>query len=149
MDAQLPPVPPAATLSSDDKIWAIFCHLSLLLGIGFILPLVVWLAKRDDSPAVAAHAREALNFHLSLYLYGFLSAILIFFCIGYFLLLGLALFGMVCAILGRGRSVQGRLLSLSAHHPDLSLKSLRCWWRGSHAALLATPTRSYSRFSSC
>ena len=110
MDAQLPPVPPvqpAFTLSSDDKIWAIFCHLSLLLGIGFLLPLVVWLAKRDDSPAVAAHAREALNFHLSLYIYGFVSAVLIFFCIGYFLLMGLAIFGLVCAILAAVEASKG------------------------------------------
>ncbi len=107
MDSQLPPVPPNATLSSDDKIWAIFCHLSLLLGIGFILPLVVWLAKRDDSPAVAAHAREALNFHLSLYLYGIISVVLVFVCIGYFLLLGLALFGLVCAILAAVEASKG------------------------------------------
>jgi uncharacterized Tic20 family protein len=116
MDAPLPPVPPeatAVTLSSDEKIWAIFCHLSLLLGIGFVLPLVVWLAKRDDSPAVAAHAREALNFHLSLYIYGLISAVMIFVCVGYFLLMGLAIFGAICAILAAVEASKGRLF----HYP--------------------------------
>ncbi len=113
MDAQLPPIPPGVTLTSDEKIWAIFCHLSLLLGIGFLLPLVVWLAKRDDSPAVAAHAREALNFHLSLYIYGLISAVMIFVCIGYFLLMGLAIFGAVCAILAALQASKGRLF----HYP--------------------------------
>jgi uncharacterized Tic20 family protein len=107
MDAQLPPVPPGATFSGDDKIWAIFCHLSLLLGVGFILPLVVWLVKRDDSPVVAAHAREALNFHLSLYLYGLLSVVLVFVCIGYFVLLGLVVLGFICAILAAVEASKG------------------------------------------
>ena len=97
MDAELPPVPP---LSSDDKSWALACHLSLLLGVGFILPLIIWLAKRDDSPALSAHAREALNFHLSLYLYGLCCIPLIFFfCIGYALLPVVGTFGLICAII--------------------------------------------------
>jgi uncharacterized Tic20 family protein len=99
MPTPLPPVPPVAPLASDDKIWAIACHLSLLLGIGFLLPLVVWLVKKQDAPVAAAHAREALNFHFSLYLYGLCCIPLVFFCVGYFLLLAIAIFGLVCAIL--------------------------------------------------
>jgi uncharacterized Tic20 family protein len=110
MDAPLPPVP---TLSSDDKIWAIASHLSLLFGVGFLVPLIIWLAKRDDAPAAAAHAREALNFHLSLYIYGLACAVLIFFCIGYFLLIGLAAFGVVCAIIAALKALRGELF----HYP--------------------------------
>jgi len=107
MDTPLPPVPPVAPLSSDDKIWAIACHLSLLLGIGFLLPLVVWLVKKQDAPVAAAHAREALNFHFSLYLYGICCIPLVFFCVGYFLLLALAIFGLVCAILATMKVLEG------------------------------------------
>jgi uncharacterized Tic20 family protein len=108
MDAQLPPLPPGPNLSSDDKIWAIACHLSLLLGVGFLLPLIVWLAKRGDSPVTAAHAREALNFHLSLYLYGLCCIPLIFlFCLGYALIPVIALFGLVCAIMAAVEASKG------------------------------------------
>lgn len=44
----------------------------MIVGVpfGHILgPLVVWLLKRDDSPAVDAHGKEALNFQISLTLY--------------------------------------------------------------------------------
>lgn len=95
----LPPVP----ISGDDKIWAIFCHLSLMLGIGFLLPLIIWLVKREDSPLVAAHAREALNFHLSLAIYSIAAVILSFalfcFLIGFPVLLILGLGSVILAIL--------------------------------------------------
>ena len=102
-----PTLPPVPAASGDDKLWAVLCHLSVLFGVGLLLPLVVWLVKKDESPVVAAHAREAMNFHISLYLYGFISAVLIFFCIGYFLLLGLALFGLICAILAAMEASKG------------------------------------------
>ena len=35
----------------------------------FVVPLVMWLIKKDDSPFVDDHGRETLNFHISLYLY--------------------------------------------------------------------------------
>ncbi|MGK0197767.1 MAG: putative Tic20 family protein, partial [Yoonia sp.] len=56
-------------LTSDEKLWSVLSHLSLLLGVGILLPLIVYLVKKGDSPAVAEHAKEALNFHISVYLY--------------------------------------------------------------------------------
>ena len=65
-----PPVQTALRSTGSDKIWSILVHLSVFLGIGFILlPLVVYLAMRNESEYVAANAREALNFHISLLIY--------------------------------------------------------------------------------
>ena len=97
-------------MTSDEKIWAIACHLSLLLGVGFLLPLIVWLAKRnavDTSPQVAAHACAALNFHISLYLYALLCVPLVFFIIGIPLLLILALGSVILAILAAIKASEG------------------------------------------
>lgn len=80
-----PPNSSAAPISSDDKLWSIFCHLSLLFGIGFILPLIVYLVKKQDSPVTAENAKEALNFHISIYLYLFVSFLLCFVLIGFVL----------------------------------------------------------------
>ena len=35
----------------------------------FVGPLVVWLIKKDESPFVGEHARQALNFNLSVLMY--------------------------------------------------------------------------------
>lgn len=55
-------------------------HLSAFVtfvGIpSFVGPLVVWLWKREQHPFVAEHAREALNFNLSLFLYGIAAVVL-------------------------------------------------------------------------
>lgn len=64
------PTPPALPRpQGNQKIWSILSHLSSFIGVPFLLPLVVYLAMRDESDYVAGNAREALNFHLSLLIY--------------------------------------------------------------------------------
>jgi uncharacterized Tic20 family protein len=70
-------------------------HLSAFAGfvvpLGNIIgPLVIWLARRDQSAFVAAQAKEALNFNISVVIGGILCAVLVFVFIG--ILLGVALF---------------------------------------------------------
>ncbi|WP_300618598.1 DUF4870 domain-containing protein [Dokdonella sp.] len=57
-------------VSGDERNWALLAHLStfsfFFSVIGFILgPLIVWLVKREQSPFVAEHAKEALNFNIT------------------------------------------------------------------------------------
>lgn len=74
-DALSSAIPPAGpNISRDDaRNFALAAHLSALLslfiGFPFVGPLVIYLVKRDD-PFVRAHAAEALNFNLSVMLYG-------------------------------------------------------------------------------
>jgi uncharacterized protein len=67
-------------LSNETRNWALAAHLSAFVGawllLAFIGPLIVWMTKRDDHPFIDHHAKEALNFNLSLILYGVLLAIL-------------------------------------------------------------------------
>jgi uncharacterized protein len=61
--------------SQEERQWAMFAHLSALLGglltsaIGgwgfFLGPLVIWLMKKDTMPFVADQAKEALNFNIT------------------------------------------------------------------------------------
>ncbi|MCW5558508.1 MAG: DUF4870 domain-containing protein [Verrucomicrobiae bacterium] len=58
-------------------MWEVACHLAgfsgYVSGVGWILgPLIVWLLKRSDSPSVDAHGKEALNFQISIVLWGLL-----------------------------------------------------------------------------
>jgi uncharacterized Tic20 family protein len=58
---------PAVTPSSDERTLAILSHiLCVVVGLGFIPPLVIYLLKKDDSAYVKAHALESLNFQITL-----------------------------------------------------------------------------------
>jgi uncharacterized Tic20 family protein len=102
--ADLPPVP---VTDSDGKIWAVLAHLSAFIGLPFILPLIIYLVKRGESAFVAENAREAINFHITLFLATMVCVILIFFVIGFFLLFALGLASFILSILAAIRASEG------------------------------------------
>lgn len=93
----MPPQPEPR--SSDDNLWCIFSHLSPLVGLGIIVPLIVFLVKKDESPLISHHAKEALNFQISTMIYAFACTIT---CIGIPLLpviiIGSLVFSIIAAI---------------------------------------------------
>ena len=97
----------AAAHSGNDKIWSMLCHLSALLGVGFVLPLVVYLAMRKESEFVAANAREALNFHISVLIYSLCCLPLVFILIGIPLLLVIGVGSLVLAIIATVKASNG------------------------------------------
>ena len=98
-----PPVP-----KGSDKIWSMLSHLSALLGVGFVLPLVVYLAMRKESEYVATNAREALNFHISVLIYAVCCIPLVFIMVGVPLLLVLGLGSLVLAIIATIKASDGQ-----------------------------------------
>lgn len=67
---------PAGIPSAEERQWAMFAHLSALLGglltsgwggsFGFFIgPLVIWLMKKDTMPFVNDQGKEALNFAIT------------------------------------------------------------------------------------
>jgi hypothetical protein len=59
--------------SKDERMWAMFAHLSGLVAAaitaGFLVflgPLIIWLVKKDESKFVDDQGKEALNFQLTL-----------------------------------------------------------------------------------
>jgi len=85
--------------NGSDKIWSMLSQLSALLGVGFVLPLVVYLAMRNESEYVATNAREALNFHISILIYALCCIPLVFILVGIPLLIVLGLGSLVLAII--------------------------------------------------
>ncbi len=59
---------------SEAKLLGILCHISIFMGVGVILPGLVYCLARPRGSAVSRHAREALNFHLCVVVY-FLAAL--------------------------------------------------------------------------
>jgi uncharacterized protein len=82
--------------TESERTWGMLAHLSALAGLvlplfGIIVgPLVVYLVRRDESPWVAAHAKEALNFNISVLIAAVGCVLLMMVLIGF--ILGAALF---------------------------------------------------------
>jgi uncharacterized protein len=91
-----------------DKIWSMLSHLSALLGVGIVLPLVVYLAMRHESEYVACNAREALNFHLSVLIYVICCVPLAFILVGIPLMIILGLSSLVLAIVATIKASDGQ-----------------------------------------
>ncbi len=77
----------------ENKQLLVLTHLSQLLdfvtGIGgFIVPLVLWLTKKDEISGMDAHGKAILNFRISMFIY-------ILICIPLILLLGLGIIGLI------------------------------------------------------
>lgn len=76
-------------------------HLVPLLGLSFLGPLIIWLIKREEDAFVEFHAREALNFQISVLIYGIVMAITI---VGIVLLIPLGIFVFVAAVVAAIRA---------------------------------------------
>ncbi|MAD97297.1 MAG: tRNA modification GTPase [Flavobacteriaceae bacterium] len=77
----------------EDKQLLILTHLSQLLdfvtGIGgFIVPLIIWLSKRDEIIGMDMHGKAILNFRISMFIY-------ILICIPLILFFGIGLLGII------------------------------------------------------
>src|SRR6187397_2800603 len=92
METSSPPLPASASAFPSLRTWTILCHATALLGVllhfpGHILgPLIVWLAKRHDSPEIDAHGKESLNFQISMLLYTAIAAVFCLVLIGFLVL---------------------------------------------------------------
>jgi uncharacterized Tic20 family protein len=62
-----PPPPPPETkeISKDEKTMAMLAHIGGIVG-SFIVPLILWQIKKDESKYIADQAKEALNFQINL-----------------------------------------------------------------------------------
>jgi uncharacterized Tic20 family protein len=106
-----PPLPPQTCAQpSNDRLWSVLCHLSFFFGLAllsFLFPLTVYLVMRTDSEFVTRHAREALNFHLSLLVYAICCIPLCFIVVGIPLLVALATGGVVCSVVAAVKASKG------------------------------------------
>lgn len=94
------------------RTWAAFVHLSALSGalipFGHLIgPFVLWLLKRNDAPFLDAQGKEAINFQLSITLYGAIATALAFVLIGFLLLYVLLFFWLIVIIVASVKASDG------------------------------------------
>ncbi len=66
-------------LSNSEKNWATLLHLSTLIQYcfplgNFVLPIVIWISKKEESSFVDTNGKQCLNFQLSIVLYSLILA---------------------------------------------------------------------------
>jgi hypothetical protein len=110
--AGMPPPDTVGTIGERDRPLSVMTHLSALAGYlipfaNLVIPLVIWLVKRNESPDIDAVGREVVNFNLSMVLYAFVAFLLTFVLVGFVLLFGLWLFGIVVTIIAALRANDG------------------------------------------
>lgn len=98
-------------VSNDEKNWAMLCHLGGLvhfLPFGqIIVPMIIWIVKKEELPFVDDQGKEALNFQISMLIYYLICIPLIFIVIGIFLLAMLGLINLILVILAAVKAQQG------------------------------------------
>ena len=90
----------------DSRLWAALCHASALFG-SFLLALIIWVIKKDEDPYVDYHGREAINFQISIFLYGIVCFMLCLVFIGFLLLPLLVLFHFIFVVVATIRAYDG------------------------------------------
>ena len=99
---------PTTPVSENDRLLSILAHV-LTLFTGFIAPLVIYLIKKDDSPYVREHARESLNFQLTLLIAYFVGFILLAVLIGILVLAAVGIIQLVLVIVATVKAADNQM----------------------------------------
>jgi uncharacterized Tic20 family protein len=106
---------PSGPLTSEERMWGMFCHLSVLLAyfaaaLTFIGPLVCWLIKKDSSRFVDYHGKESLNFQINVLIYNVICGALVpCFGIGLAAFVVVQVYNIVCVIVAGIKANGGEL----------------------------------------
>jgi uncharacterized Tic20 family protein len=92
-------------VTSEERNWAVAAQLAgfakyLIPFSNIAITFVIWLSKRDESPFIELHARESMNFQITMAIYWVVSIILSWVLIGFLLLVVLMAFDLVVVIRG-------------------------------------------------
>jgi len=107
-----PAAPPSPPGTSDERMWAMFAHLSALIGFvipfGSILgPLIIWQIKKNEYPLVDDQGKEALNFQITMAIAFIVCFILIFILIGAILIWLVGLFDLIMIVIAAIKANNG------------------------------------------
>jgi uncharacterized Tic20 family protein len=103
-----------ASSSESARSWCIGLHLSGLSGLilsfalaHIVVPLVIWLVKRADSPEIDSTGKEVLNFQISYTIYSLIAGALCFVLIGFLILPIVLIVWLVCIIIAAVKTSNG------------------------------------------
>ena len=113
--ANVQPSEASKELNNDARMWSMFCHLGGLAALlpivpvvgGVIAPLIIWQIKKDEHTFVNEQGKEAVNFQISILIYEIVAGLLIFACVGAFLLPAVMIFDIVFLVIAAIKTNNG------------------------------------------
>ena len=93
------------------RMWCAFCHIGGMLSfpLNIVAPLVFWLIKKDELPAVDVHGKAALNFQITCAIVYLISACLIWlFGIGILIAVVTFLLNVIFSLMAVIKSATGK-----------------------------------------
>lgn len=99
---------PATIPTSDERLMAVLSH-ALVLITWILGPLIIYLLKKDESPYVAAHAKESLNFQLTMTVLYLISAVLVIILIGFLFLWVLNIVNVILIAVASVRASENKI----------------------------------------
>ena len=99
--------------SKDERTWAMLCHISTFSGMiipfgNILVPLMIWLIKKDELPFVDDQGKEVLNFQISMVIYMIIAGILCIILIGIPILIGMIVFDFIITIIATVNANDGK-----------------------------------------
>jgi uncharacterized protein len=99
---------PLTEPTNDERLLAILAHVLTLVG-SFIPPLVIYLLKNKESSYVADHARESLNFQITMIIAMIVSSLLIILLIGLLFIWVLGILDVIWVVVAAVRASENKL----------------------------------------
>ena len=99
---------PATTPTSDEKTLAILAHILTFIS-SFIAPLIIYLVKKDNSAYVAEHAKESLNFQITMFILYIISVVLMLLLIGFLLIWLLSIANIILVIIATIKASENKM----------------------------------------
>lgn len=81
----------------------------IIPGLGLILPIILWIAHKDQDEAINQHGRVTANWLLSLLIYSLICTVLAFILIGFLGFAILGLLNLIFAIVAAMKANNGEL----------------------------------------
>ena len=110
----------------EDRQFLMLIHISQLAGLiipsagSIIVPLVMWISKKDEIFDLDRHGKDIINFQLSMFIWGAISLILVFILIGWIPLIIVGLISIIYPVINALRVSEGR-----PYHYPLTFKFLK------------------------
>ncbi len=98
---------PAVSPTGDEKTMAILSHI-LTVFFPLVAPLLIYLVKKDESAFVADHAKESLNFQITVAIIAFIGVLLMILLVGFLILAALGIVTLILVIVASIKASEGK-----------------------------------------
>ena len=101
-------------MTSNERPWVLGAHIGTLIGYtvvlgSFLVPLFIWLSKKEESELIAEHAKASLNFQISMAIYTLIAGLFAIVLIGIPFLIIIPIVNLVCVIMATVDADRGKL----------------------------------------